>query len=609
MPFEVSRRDGVLHLSLDTPNCAVNIFDRRTAEQLRELLPQVSPRDTRAVVFRSAKVESFINGVGLLMIQSARSRETIRVGGDFFRTAYHTVRDCPVPTIAAVRGNCWGCGLEFLLNCHYRIAADTCSTNFFMTEVVNYLLFPTFDGVHNLPVQLGFENALNLLLWGERWSSQRAAQEGLINEVANHRHFDESVNRFVSRVLAGGVSRCIPERKRLAWTEDCETLRRVTEERIRALPPDYQQVYLDCLDQMVRAARKDELGEEDHALARSWEADSILSRAGKSAHSFFFIQQIASQFPPPGATPPGLARISFTGEGRSFAAFAEDLESRLVEGVTVTPPRMRPDAGGFDRVIVDLQGPRGEESCAFLEVDVRTGDRRDHSDPKPLRLYSPIRAVNPRFFELAATDHAVAQLVEVASYLRRAGFTIVPTRTGGRFGTDRLIRSFLGPLAAYVIRGGDVRDVNFTLREFGFIRRPHALLENLGIESAADWLRPVLIDQESAAALPGVLELLRGKEFAGGRWDQDLLDALAISWTAFARTGIRKGVFSHPTLIDVTAREVIDFPLMQKSLCNWLSQSRVAEALGCVDRYRDLVGEEDLVVASDYLAGGRGFYA
>ena len=55
MPFEVSRRDGVLHLSLDTPNCAVNIFDRRTAEQLRELLPQVSPRDTRAVVFRSAR--------------------------------------------------------------------------------------------------------------------------------------------------------------------------------------------------------------------------------------------------------------------------------------------------------------------------------------------------------------------------------------------------------------------------------------------------------------------------------------------------------------------------------------------------------------------------
>jgi enoyl-CoA hydratase/carnithine racemase len=95
----------------------VNIFNRQTAEQLLDLLPGLAPDRARAVVFASAKPDSFINGTGaLLMIQAARSRERIRAAGDVFRRAYRAVRDCAVPTIAAVRGHCWGCGLEFVLN-------------------------------------------------------------------------------------------------------------------------------------------------------------------------------------------------------------------------------------------------------------------------------------------------------------------------------------------------------------------------------------------------------------------------------------------------------------------------------------------------------------
>src|SRR5262245_50626829 len=116
MPYTITSRGPVLTLTLDTPGCAVNVFNRASAEQLLAVLSDL-PAGTRVVVFDSAKPDSFINGVGLMLIQAARSRETIREAAVLFRRAYHAVRDCPVPTVAAVRGNCWGCGMEFALYC------------------------------------------------------------------------------------------------------------------------------------------------------------------------------------------------------------------------------------------------------------------------------------------------------------------------------------------------------------------------------------------------------------------------------------------------------------------------------------------------------------
>ncbi len=52
MPFDVKFQNDLLELILDTPNCAVNIFDRPTATQLLDILARVRSSNTTAVVFR-----------------------------------------------------------------------------------------------------------------------------------------------------------------------------------------------------------------------------------------------------------------------------------------------------------------------------------------------------------------------------------------------------------------------------------------------------------------------------------------------------------------------------------------------------------------------------
>jgi enoyl-CoA hydratase/carnithine racemase len=529
------------------------------------------------------------------------------VAGEFFRAAYHAVRDCAVPTIAAVRGNCWGCGVEFLLNCRYRIAADTQSTNFFMTEVVNYLLFPTFDGVHNLPVQLGLRNAIDLVLWGERWTAGRAVREGLVNEVADHRFFEDAADGFVRRVLAGEVASCIPSGKRYPWTAEARALRDEAEARIAALPPDYQPVYRDCLRQMELAARKDALDPKDHAETRASEARSILSRAGKSAHSYFYIQQIACQFPTPGAEGAESLRLSFLPERGAFSDFARDLASRLVEGYAAGRCGDESRGMGCDRLIVEPEGLRDAPARPAIEIGVRLEVGHAHEDPPPLLLYNPIWGINPRCFELAARDGG-HELVHVASYLRRAGLIVVPTRRkDARPGMDLMLKAFLRPLVGYVRAGGRARDVNFTLRELGFIRRPATLLEGLGPPAVARLLTGAEgsgLDSDHLGAWRGLVDL----RFEGGRSDPALLGALVVSLAAFAHGAIRTGTFSHPTLIDVAARECLDFPLIQRSLCNWLSRSRVAESLKGPGRVEEIVDARTIRAAWDYVGSGQGFY-
>jgi 3-hydroxyacyl-CoA dehydrogenase/enoyl-CoA hydratase/3-hydroxybutyryl-CoA epimerase len=147
-------RQGVLHLTLDSPG-AVNVFSRDVASMLCDQLQDLDRGAVRAVVLESGKPGSFVNGVGLMLAGSVRAVEdAVRLTGPV-RDAYRALRDCPVPTVSAIRGNCFGCGVELALQCQYRVASDERDTRFYMTEVADYLMIPTFGATQDLPRLLG----------------------------------------------------------------------------------------------------------------------------------------------------------------------------------------------------------------------------------------------------------------------------------------------------------------------------------------------------------------------------------------------------------------------------------------------------------------------
>ena len=83
------------------------------------------------------------------------------------------------PTIAAVNGYCLGYGLTAVLACDFVLAADDAQFGF--PEV--RLGVPTIVGALRLPDRVGMQQALEILLTGDRIDAARAAEIGLALRV------------------------------------------------------------------------------------------------------------------------------------------------------------------------------------------------------------------------------------------------------------------------------------------------------------------------------------------------------------------------------------------------------------------------------------------
>jgi len=149
-----SLRRGILYLTLDTRGSSVNVFTPAVALELERELKAGLAAGARAVVLQSGKPGSFVNGVGLLLAASSNSEEAAMERARALQRCYEMLAAAPVPTIAAVEGNCYGCGLELALTCDYRVARDSYDTHFYMPELRDYAFIPLFGGTQRLPLLL-----------------------------------------------------------------------------------------------------------------------------------------------------------------------------------------------------------------------------------------------------------------------------------------------------------------------------------------------------------------------------------------------------------------------------------------------------------------------
>jgi E-phenylitaconyl-CoA hydratase len=103
------------------------------------------------------------------------------------------------PTIAAVNGYCLGYGLTLVAACDFVVAAD--DAEFGMPEV--RLGVPTIVGAIRLPRRIGMQDALELLLTGDRIDAARAAEIGLAGRVVPRDQLLVEARRLADRLCAG----------------------------------------------------------------------------------------------------------------------------------------------------------------------------------------------------------------------------------------------------------------------------------------------------------------------------------------------------------------------------------------------------------------------
>ncbi len=102
-----------------------------------------------------------------------------------------------IPTVALVRGFCFGGGLELSLACRYIVATDDEKTSFSLPEVT-LGIYPGWGGIKRLPQRIGPFGAMNMMLSGKFINSRQAFRIGLADVLSAPRTAETACIRLIN---------------------------------------------------------------------------------------------------------------------------------------------------------------------------------------------------------------------------------------------------------------------------------------------------------------------------------------------------------------------------------------------------------------------------
>jgi len=208
-----------------------NVLDEAMVTELGAIFESLeSERELRAIILEGdgphfsfgASVEEHLPG----QIAGALARL-----GSLLRR----VAAAPAPTIAAVRGQCLGGGLELALACDLVIAEENAQIG---APEIKLGVFPPAASML-LPLRIGVANATAMILTGESWSGKRAMDRGLVAQTAPAGELRATVDAYVAEHFLSRSAHALQHATRV-----------VRRSIVRALQedlPEADRVYLDEL--------------------------------------------------------------------------------------------------------------------------------------------------------------------------------------------------------------------------------------------------------------------------------------------------------------------------------------------------------------------------
>ena len=192
------KQGPVAHISLNRPD-HLNAYNIQMRDDFSETLTAVQCDDEVKALIITGQGRAFCAGADLTEFGTAPSQVVARQVR-WQRDVWGQLNGMVVPVIAAVHGYCIGSGVEIMLLCDVRIAAE--DTVFGMPEV-HLGMVPAAGGSQTLPRNSNTSAALDLLLTARRIGASEALEMGLITRVASPERLQEAAWE-----LATKVSRC-----------------------------------------------------------------------------------------------------------------------------------------------------------------------------------------------------------------------------------------------------------------------------------------------------------------------------------------------------------------------------------------------------------------
>ena len=193
---------GIATVTLHNPT-KLNAVNAAMWRGLSAAMARIAGDDSvRCVIVRGAGENAFAAGGDIEEFRNVRATvdDALHYHEDLVASALNAIRDCAVPTVAAIRGACIGGGLEIAGCCDIRIAGE--SSRF--GAPINKLGFSMYPGeMAGLLALVGPAVVLEILLEGRILSAREALDKGLLSRVVDDaRVFDEAA-ACAARICAG----------------------------------------------------------------------------------------------------------------------------------------------------------------------------------------------------------------------------------------------------------------------------------------------------------------------------------------------------------------------------------------------------------------------
>ncbi len=197
--FELN--EAVAVITLNRPE-ALNALSEPLVADLQRALAQAIEAKPRAVVLTGAG-RAFCAGGDLREMKAALANwntDQPAFSDEHLLNLHRciqTIRDAPMPFVAAVNGVCAGAGTNFALACDIVFAGESATFN---EGFVKIGLTPDCGGSYFLPRLVGEKRAAELLMTGDSISAVEAHKIGMINRVvADENLLDEAI-KFAARL-------------------------------------------------------------------------------------------------------------------------------------------------------------------------------------------------------------------------------------------------------------------------------------------------------------------------------------------------------------------------------------------------------------------------
>ena len=215
------RPDGILVLTLDRADQAVNALSRGVLDELEAMIERIALELPKGIVIRSGKEAGFIPGADIKGFEEIAAKGLVE---DWIRRGqlvFQKLAELRCPTVAAIHGHCMGGGTEIALACRYRIASRDEKTRIGLPEI-KLGIYPGWGGSVRAPRLVGAPAAMDLMLTGRSLSASAAKAMGLVDRVVDKEVLLDEAVKLAQR----GLKRPFKQRF-LAWATNTGLARAV----------------------------------------------------------------------------------------------------------------------------------------------------------------------------------------------------------------------------------------------------------------------------------------------------------------------------------------------------------------------------------------------